>query len=93
MLNACAHPTRAEVLDMLFARLGQEFTVTEIHTMVNRQQAIISQQLSVLYGAGLIERRKHKTFVMYRFTENTFIIGLFKAIQALSQGVGNGVEK
>jgi DNA-binding transcriptional ArsR family regulator len=59
MLKAIAHPTRVAILNLLAAK--EWMNVTEIHSALNLEQAVASQQLAVLKSKGvLLSRREGK---------------------------------
>jgi DNA-binding transcriptional ArsR family regulator len=62
MLKAIAHPVRLSILGYLSD--GEEFTVTEIHELVNIEQSTASHHLGILKDRGiLISRRKGKNTI------------------------------
>lgn len=59
MLKAIAHPIRLAILGYLVD--GEEFTVTEIHELVQIEQSTASHHLGILKDKGIaISRRKGK---------------------------------
>ncbi|MCF8345669.1 MAG: metalloregulator ArsR/SmtB family transcription factor [Bacteroidales bacterium] len=62
MLKAIAHPVRLSILGYLSE--GEEFTVTEIHELVNIEQSTASHHLGILKDKGIvISRRKGKNTI------------------------------
>ncbi|MBZ0299219.1 MAG: metalloregulator ArsR/SmtB family transcription factor [Anaerolineae bacterium] len=66
VFKALAHPVRLEIVDLL--RQG-EVCVCHIETALGRRQAYVSQQLTVLRDAGLVDSRKEGLQVYYRLTD------------------------
>ena len=66
VLNALAHPSRLEILDIL--RDG-EACVCHIQAMLDQRQAYISQHLNVLRHAGLVSSRKDGQRVYYQVSD------------------------
>ncbi len=66
LFKALMHPTRLEILDIL--RDG-EHCVCHIEAALGLRQAYISQQLSVLREAGLVQDRRDGWNVHYRVTQ------------------------
>lgn len=55
ILKALAHPRRLEIIQLI---RNQELSVTDIHTMLDLPQANISQHLSILREAGVVQTKK-----------------------------------
>ena len=66
LFKALMHPARLEILDIL--RDG-EHCVCHIEVALGLRQAYISQQLSVLREAGLVQDRRDGWNVHYRVTQ------------------------
>ena len=66
LFRALMHPTRLEILDLL--RDG-EACVCHLEAALGLRQAYISQQLSVLREAGLVQDRRDGWNVHYRVTQ------------------------
>ena len=66
LFKALMHPARLEILDIL--RDG-EACVCHIEAALGQRQAYISQQLSVLREAGLVQDRRAGWNVHYRVTQ------------------------
>ena len=66
LFKALMHPARLEILDIL--RDG-EHCVCHIEAALRYRQAYISQQLSVLREAGLVQDRRDGWNVHYRVTQ------------------------
>ncbi len=59
MLKAIAHPTRVGILNLM--RQKDWMNVTEIHSALQIEQAVASQQLAVMKSKGvLLSRREGK---------------------------------
>lgn len=66
--SALAHPTRLVILDCLLRR---EMSVSELERcdrLVPISQPSVSQHLTVLRNAGLVQRRRNGHQVLYRTT-------------------------
>jgi DNA-binding transcriptional ArsR family regulator len=66
LFKALMHPARLEILDIL--RDG-EACVCHIEAALGQRQAYISQQLSVLREAGIVQDRRDGWNVHYRVTQ------------------------
>ena len=66
LFKAVMHPARLEILEIL--RDG-EHCVCHIEAALGQRQAYISQQLSVLREAGLVQDRRDGWNVHYRVTQ------------------------
>jgi len=66
VLNALAHPSRLQILDLL--RDG-EACVCHIQAMLGQRQAYISQQLNVLRHAGVVASRKDGLRAYYQVSD------------------------
>ena len=66
LFKALAHPLRYQVL---VALSGRERNVGEIETATRIGQPVLSQQLSVLRKAGLVQTRKEAKLVFYRIDD------------------------
>ena len=66
LFKALMHPARLEILDIL--RDGEE-CVCHMEAMLGYRQAYISQQLSILREAGLVEDRRDGWNMYYRVTD------------------------
>ncbi|TCD04984.1 ArsR family transcriptional regulator [Erythrobacteraceae bacterium CFH 75059] len=65
-LKAVAHPLRLRILRAL---TGAERNVGEIDAVAQIGQPMLSQQLAVLRGAGLVQTRREAKLVFYRIDE------------------------
>ncbi len=81
-LKALAHPLRLRILQALS---GAELNVGEIDEVAEIGQPALSQQLSVLRKAGLVETRKDAKLVYYKLAEDELRI-VAEAIEALVGG-------
>jgi DNA-binding transcriptional ArsR family regulator len=75
--RALGEPTRVRILDVL-AR-GEQ-SVGHIAAAIDSQQSTVSKHLQVLYHAGLVERRRSASEVIYSITSSE----IFDWIQYLS---------
>ena len=66
LFKALMHPARLEILDIL--RTGEQ-CVCHIEAALGYRQAYISQQLSVLREAGLVQDRRDGWNMYYRVTD------------------------
>lgn len=66
LFKALMHPARLEILDIL---RGGEQCVCHIEALTGQRQAYISQQLSVLREAGLVEDRRDGWNMYYHVTD------------------------
>lgn len=87
--KALAHPTRLRILAIL---LQGESCVCHIMELVDKRQAYVSQQLSVLKQAGLVTDRKDGLFVYYGLRDPHLAELLAASQQALHQAEGLGFE-
>lgn len=72
LFKALMHPVRLAILDML--RDGEE-CVCHMEAALGHRQAYISQQLSVLRQAGLVQDRREGLNVYYWVTQpNVFVV-------------------
>lgn len=79
-LKALAHPLRLRILEAL----GKgERNVGEIETITGIGQPALSQQLSILRKAGLVDTRKEAKLVYYRLVAEQFV-KLAETISALA---------
>ncbi len=78
-LKAAAHPLRLRILDLL---RGGERNVGEIEEVSGITQPALSQQLSVLRKAGLVETRKEAKMVFYSL-DGAAMAGLAGCFQQL----------
>lgn len=70
LLKALAHPKRLEILHLL---RSQSLNVSEMVEMLGLQQANLSQHLTVMREAGVVEGQKVGKEVFYRLTEKNFV--------------------
>ena len=76
-LKAIAHPLRYRILNAL---VGAELNVGEIDDVAKIGQPGLSQQLSVLRKAGLVETRKEAKLVYYKLAT--------EELSAVSEAIG-----
>src|ERR687892_562991 len=63
--RALGDPTRVRILELL--EKGEE-TVGQISDVLHAQQSTVSKHLQVLFHAGLVQRRRAASTVIYRLT-------------------------
>ncbi len=83
LFKALMHPARLEILDIL--RDG-EHCVCHIEAALGQRQAYISQQLSVLREAGIVQDRRDGWNVHYRVTRPQ----VFALLDVANAMVGGG---
>jgi DNA-binding transcriptional ArsR family regulator len=62
IIRAINHNERMHILNLLKQR---EMTVTEIHTLLNSEQSVVSQHLAILRRARIVHGLRNKKFVYY----------------------------
>lgn len=67
LLKVLGHPARLQIL--YFVEVGEE-TVTAIQNHVGLTQAMTSQHLKLLHNAGVIQRRRQGTSILYSLNPN-----------------------
>lgn len=77
LLKAISHPARLAILDIL--RDGEQ-CVCHMEAMLDLRQAYISQQLTILKDAGLVEARRDGLNLYYRVVKP----GIFNLLDTLS---------
>lgn len=70
ILKALAHPKRLEIVHLL---RDQTLTVTQIQDMLDLPQANLSQHLTILRSAGVVDSRKIGKQIFYRLSHKNFI--------------------
>jgi ArsR family transcriptional regulator, arsenate/arsenite/antimonite-responsive transcriptional repressor len=80
ILSAICDPIRLEIIECLF---GGERCVCEIIPAFQRSQSTISKHLSILYEAGILDRRIDGKRTMYR-VKNPKIFDLLKKVDELA---------
>jgi ArsR family transcriptional regulator len=60
--RALAHPVRIQILETL---AGGDRSVTELQDALGLEQPVVSQQLAVLRGRGILTSEKHGLTVRY----------------------------
>lgn len=86
LFKALMHPARLEILDIL--RDG-EACVCHIEAALGQRQSYISQQLSVLREAGLVQDRRDGWNVHYRVTKPQVFALLDVAVTMVGGQPGN----
>jgi ArsR family transcriptional regulator len=66
LFKALAHPARVRVLELLAER---EYTMGELATTVGLELSHLSQQVSVLRRAGIVDSRRVKSTVVCRLRD------------------------
>ena len=66
VMKCLGHPLRLRLLEALEDR---EQTVTELIQLSGAPQAVVSQQLGILRGRGVVEATRHGPFVHYAISE------------------------
>lgn len=79
ILSALADPTRLELLEYLS---GGERCVCEILPAFERSQSTISKHLSILFEAGILDRRIDGKRTLYRISDPR-VIDLIKSVDVL----------
>lgn len=77
VLKAVAHPLRLRLVAML---CEHEETVTALAERLGAEQAIVSQQLRILRGHGLVAADRAGGFARYRLVEQN-LRGLVKCME------------
>lgn len=67
IIKLLGHPVRLKIVEVLEA---DEATVSEIQEQLGLAQAIVSQHLAKLRGAGVVVARREGVHVIYQLTEN-----------------------
>ncbi len=89
LFKALMHPARLEILEIL--RDG-EHCVCHIEAALGYRQAYISQQLSVLREAGLVQDRRDGWNVHYRVTQPQ-VFALLDVASAMVGGVRQSAQR
>lgn len=82
LFKVLMHPERLAILEML--REGER-CVCDIESALGQRQAYVSQQLSVLRDAGLVESRRDKWRIIYRLTSPEVMAVIYTAQAILSR--------
>jgi ArsR family transcriptional regulator len=69
-LRAIAHPQRIQIIEMLH-QVG-EINVTEIHTNLGIEQAVVSHHLRILKDKDVVEVRRDGKNSMYRLEKEAY---------------------
>lgn len=67
VLRALNHTLRTQIINLLADK--KELVVTDIYQQLKQEQSIISQQLSILRRAGVVQVRKEGKFSFYSISE------------------------
>ena len=68
VIKGLSDPSRLKIIKML---MRKEMCVCEIQALLGLAQPTISKHLKILEEAGLVDRRKDKTWVNYRVAEGS----------------------
>ena len=71
MLKASAHPQRMSIIDVLST--GKKYTNTQLQEILNIEQAILSQHLTLMRSKGLLDVKKEGKFSYYYIKQKEFI--------------------
>jgi ArsR family transcriptional regulator len=66
VIKVIGHPLRLRLLEAM--EVGER-TVTELQDVTGSSQSMVSQQLGILRGRGVVDARRDGTHVYYRITE------------------------
>lgn len=66
LIRVLAHPVRLRIIELL---AEEERTVSALQEALDRSQAIVSQQLARLRGAGVVACRREGTSVWYSLSD------------------------
>lgn len=85
-----ADPTRLRILSCL---CGEERPVHVVVDLVGLTQANISRHLNILYRAGVVDRRREGSSVLYRVVDPNFVdicrtVGMAVARQDIGKQLG-----
>jgi len=80
ILSALSDPIRLELLEYLS---GGERCVCEILPAFHRSQSTISKHLSILYEAGILERRIDGKRTLYRIKDNK-VFDLLRMVDSMA---------
>lgn len=86
LLKAIAHPLRYAILEAL---AGTERNVGQIEEATGIGQPTLSQQLSVLRGAGLVTTRREAKLVFYQSVPAA-VVEVMESLAALIPETGEG---
>jgi DNA-binding transcriptional ArsR family regulator len=70
MVRVLGHPVRLRIVELLEAG---ELTVKEIQGALDAPQALVSQQLARMRGAGIVEGRRDGANVRYRIADSRVV--------------------
>jgi len=84
LLKTLAHPGR---LMLACALVGNEYSVGELEEMLDIRQPTLSQQLTVLRQAGVVETRREGKQIIYRLTAEKAAL-LIEALYGIFCGKG-----
>lgn len=81
LLGALTHPVRLRIAGIL---AEQEACVCQLQAVLGLRQAHVSQHLMVLRRAGLLQERRHGTFIFYRIGDP----GAPQVLRSIRRGAG-----
>ncbi len=70
ILKALAHPRRLEILNLI---REQELSVSDIYAMLDLPQANVSQHLTILREANVVETRREGKNIFYTVADHRYI--------------------
>jgi DNA-binding transcriptional ArsR family regulator len=71
MLKAGAHPQRMAIIDVLSS--GKKYTNTQLQEILNIEQAILSQHLTLMRNKGILDVKKEGKYRYYYIRQKEFI--------------------
>lgn len=81
--KALAHPTRLSILEQLIK--GEPTCVSKIEEILQKKQANVSQHLSILKNAGIIDYEEKGKLRCYFLTDKEAIRNILESLIALSR--------
>ena len=84
-IKALGHPARLRILSLL---RGGELCVCQVTEILGFAPSTISEHLSLLRRAGLVEERKEAKWVFYTLADDPALGPLFAALWPLLEGDG-----
>ncbi|MCK9225353.1 MAG: metalloregulator ArsR/SmtB family transcription factor [Candidatus Muirbacterium halophilum] len=80
--KALAHPTRLSILQELLK--GEPTCVSKIEEILQKKQANVSQHLSILKNAGIIDYQEKGKLRCYFLTDMDSVDNILKSLKILS---------
>jgi ArsR family transcriptional regulator len=81
--KALAHPTRLSILEELLK--GEPTCVSKIEEILQKKQANVSQHLSILKNAGIIDYEERGKLRCYYLTDKNAVDSILKSLKILSE--------